>query len=111
MNARVQDGEEPVEHIVPGLRSQRGREVHRPLDIREHDGDLLTLPLQSVFGIQDLVGQMLGRVIARATSFAGGHGGVESLSALPAKAGSSLTLPCAMAAGPFQRAAAGLAEK
>src|SRR5262245_9784054 len=52
-----------VEELLRVLRVAVSKRLHRTLDIREQHGDLLSLTLEGCPGGENLVGEMLGRVI------------------------------------------------
>ena len=57
-----EDQEEPIQDVVPLLRVDRLGELHRALHVGEQNRDLLTLPLESAAGREDLLGEVLGCV-------------------------------------------------
>ncbi len=63
MHAVGEDLEEPVENAVPLLGVHRLRELQRALHVREQDGHLLALTLEGVLRLEDLVREVLRRVV------------------------------------------------
>jgi hypothetical protein len=74
VHAVGQDLEEAVEKRVPVLGTELLGKLHRALHVRKQDGHLLALALQSRLRLQDLVGEVLGRVVARSAVRAGSRG-------------------------------------
>ncbi len=64
MHTVGQDLEEAVEDRVPDLRIQSLGQLHRALHVGEEHRHLLALTLQGGLRLQDLVGQVLGRIVA-----------------------------------------------
>src|SRR5208282_976813 len=59
-----EDLEEAVHDLRPRFRVELLRQLHRALHIGEQYGDLLALAFEGGFGLQNLVGEVFGRVSA-----------------------------------------------
>ena len=79
--------EDRVEELARLLGIAVGQELHRPLEVREEDGDLLALAFQGGLGGEDLLGQVLGGVRLRGGRMNRGRGASGyGLAALEAEA-------------------------
>ena len=65
VHALGEDREEAIEDRVPRFRVELLGQLHRALHVGEQHGDLLALAFEGGLGLQDFVGEMLGRVGAR----------------------------------------------
>jgi hypothetical protein len=76
VHAVGQDLEEAIEDAMPLLGVDALSQLHRALDVGEEHRHLLALALQRGLALEDLVGQVLGRVVA---GVALGRGGLHLL--------------------------------
>ncbi len=67
MNAVGENREKAIEDSVPHLGVELLGQLHRALHVGEHHGHLLAFAFQRGLGLQDLVGEVLWRVVTRVT--------------------------------------------
>jgi hypothetical protein len=115
VHALGEDLEEAIEYLVPLLGIEPLGELHRALHVGEQDGDLLALAFEGRLRLEDLLGEVLRRVVARAAFGKQGtdlaaHRLLERLTAAIAEARSCPELAPAPGARARQRRPAAVAE-